>query len=64
MREADPELLEPFYDDDAAFYGLAQRSARLLILLMEWGPDRGYFSDLPKSLLFSNSPAQEEAMWR
>ena len=37
LRVADPGLLSPFYADDAAFDGLAGRSAQLLKLLMKWG---------------------------
>ena len=45
LRAADPGLLSPFYADDAAFDGLAQRSAQLLKLLM----NRGTNWDLAKS---------------
>ena len=41
LRAADPGILSPFYADDAAFDGLAQRSAQLLKLLMKRGTDRG-----------------------
>ena len=44
LRAADLWMLEPFYADDVLFDGLAQQSAQLLKLLMERGPDRGYFS--------------------
>ena len=40
LRAADPVLLFPFYADDAAFDGSAQRSAQLLKLLTKKGPDR------------------------
>ena len=43
LRAADPGLLSPFYADNAAFNGSAQRSAQLLKLLMKRGPDQGYF---------------------
>ena len=39
LRAADPGLLSLFYADDAAFNGLAWRSAQLLKLLMKRGPD-------------------------
>ena len=39
LRAADLGILSPFYADDAAFGGLAQRSAQLLKLLMRRGPD-------------------------
>ena len=41
LRAADPGILSPFYADNAAFDGLAQRSAQLLKLLMKMGSDRG-----------------------
>ena len=45
LQTADPEILSPFYADDAAFVGLAQRIAQLLNLLINRGPDRGYFPE-------------------
>ena len=54
-----PGLLSPFYADDAAFDGLAQRSAHLLKLLMNRGPDRGYSPVAAKSLFISATPEQE-----
>ena len=41
LRAADLGILSPFYADDAAFDGSARRSAQLLKMLMERGPDRG-----------------------
>ena len=41
LQAADPGLLSPFYADNAAFDGLARRSAQLLKLLMKRGTDRG-----------------------
>ena len=60
LRAADPGLLSCFYADNAAFGGLARRSAQLLNLLMKRGPDRGYFPDPAKSLFILNTPGQEE----
>ena len=48
--------------DDAAFNGLAQRSAQLIKLLMKKGADQGYYPDLDKSLFISNTSRQEEAV--
>ena len=45
LRDADPTLLSPFYADDAAFDGLERRSAAQLRILMERGPDWGYFPE-------------------
>ena len=64
LRAADPGILLPFYADDAAFDGLAQRSAQLLKLLMRRGPDRGYFSGPAKSLFISYTSGQEDAVKR
>ena len=64
FRAADPGLLSPFYADDAAFDGWAQQSAHLLKLLMERGPDRGYFLEPDKSLFISDTPGQEESARR
>ena len=64
LRAADPGLLSPFYADDAAFDGSAQRSAQLLKLLMRRGPDQGYFPEPAKSLFISDTSGQEEAAKR
>ena len=48
-----------FYADDAAFDGLAWRSAQLLKLLMRRGPDRGYFPETAKSLFISDTLGQD-----
>ena len=47
--DADPTLLSPFYANDVTFDGLERRSAAQLKLLMDWGLDRGYFTDPAKS---------------
>ena len=61
LRAADTGLLSPFYADDVALDGSAQRSAQLLKLLMKRGPDQGYFPEPAKSLFISDTPGQEEA---
>ena len=53
LRAADPGLLSPFYANDAAFDGSAQRSAQLLKMLMRRGPDRVYFPKSAKSHFIS-----------
>ena len=64
LRSADPGLLSPFYAYNAAFDGSERRSAQLLNLLMEMGPDRGYFPNPDKSLFISDTPGQEVAAKR
>ena len=64
LRAADLGLLYPFYADDAAFEGLIQRIAQLLKMLMERGPEWGYFPNLDKSLFISDAPGQDEAAKR
>ena len=56
---SNPGLLSQLYADDAAFDGLARRSAQLLKLLMRRGPDRGYFPEPANSLFISDTPEQE-----
>ena len=64
LRLANPGILSPFYAYDAAFGGLARRSAHILKLLMKRGPDRGYFPEPSKSLFISDTPGQVEAAKR
>ena len=53
---ADLGLLSPFYTDGAVFVVSARRSSRLLKLLMEMGPGRGYFSETSKFLFVADTP--------
>ena len=64
LISADLGLLSTFYQDDAMFYGLARQHAQLLQLLMERGPDRGYFPESANSLFISDTLGQEEASRR
>ena len=64
LRTADPEILSPFYADDAAVDDLARRSAHLLKPLMKSEPDRVYFPETAKYLFILNTPGQEEAVKR
>ena len=64
LRAADPGLLSPFYAYNAAFDGSALCSAKLLKLLIEIGPDRGYLTEPAKSLFISYIPGQDEATKR
>ena len=61
LRAADPGLFSLFYADNAAFDGLARRSAHLLNMLMKREPDWGYFPKPAKYLFISDTPGQEEA---
>ena len=61
LRAADPGLLSPFYADDTAFDGSAQRSAQLLKLLIRKGPEWGYSPEPAKYLFILDTLGQEEA---
>ena len=56
LRYTDPTLLSPFYADDVEFDESEIQSAAQLRLLMNWGPDRGYFPEPYKSLFVSDKP--------
>ena len=58
---AGPGLLSPFYTKKAVFDRSNIRSAQIFNLLVEKGPEQGYFPELAKSLLIVNFPEQEEA---
>ena len=64
LRDADPTLFSPFYANDAAFDGLTRRSAAQLLLLMDWGPDKGYFTERAMSLFIADNPEEKEAAKR
>ena len=64
LRATYPGILSPFYTDDVAFDGSARRSAQLLKLLMDRGPDRKYFIETAKSHFIVDTPGQEEAARR
>ena len=61
LRVADPGLPSPFYMDDAAFDGSAQRITELLKLLIKRGPDRVYFPKPAKYLFILDKLGQEAA---
>ena len=56
LRDTDPTLFSTFYTDDAEFDRLARRSPAQLQLLMDQGPDRGYFPEPAKSLFVAENP--------
>ena len=51
LQDMDPTLLSPLYANDVVFYGSSWRSAAQIRLLMDRGPERGYFPEPAKSLL-------------
>ena len=53
-------LRAPFYSDYAMFGGPADRNAGLMIILLEWGPVRGYYPEPAKSIFICDSPTLEE----
>ena len=61
LRDADPALLSPFYANDVAFYRLTWRCAAQLILLMDRGPNKGYFPELSKTIFIEDNPEEKEA---
>ena len=61
LQAADSGLLTRFYMDDTSFNGSTWRSAQILKILLERGPDQGYFPKTVKSLFIADSPDQEEA---
>ena len=61
LRDEDPTLLFHFYVDNAAFDGSAWRSVAQLRLLMNRGPDQGYFPKPEKSLFIVDNPDNKES---
>ena len=51
---AEPGLVTPFHADDEVFDGSEMISSHLMKMLLERGPDQGYFSEPPKSLFIEN----------
>ena len=65
LMDADPTLLSPFYANDAEFDGSERWIAVEcggVCLLMDQGPDRGYFPKPAKSILITyNLEEKDEA---
>ena len=59
LRDADPTLLSPLYADDAEFDGSARRSVAQLRLLIDRGPEQGYFPKPAKSLFILDNPEEK-----
>eukprot|EP00957_Ditylum_brightwellii_P161977 12332619-Ditylum_brightwellii.AAC.1 len=55
------KVLTPLYADDLSLDGLAKANARLILHVMERGPDRGYFMDPTKSIHICDNKTQVEA---
>ena len=50
MREAHPNILQPWYADDASMAGKVSRIAALMRILLARGPARGYYPEPAKSV--------------
>ena len=61
LRATGLGLLSPFYANDAAFDGSAQRITYILKMLTKRGPDRGYLPETAKSLFILDTLRQEAA---
>ena len=65
LRTEVPELLQPWYADDAAMNGDAKDVARAFSLLQRWGPGVGYFPEPEKSVVIcpaNRRPQIQEAL--
>jgi len=54
LRESVPEVLQPWYADDAAMAGPVQGIAKAMRLLADQGPARGYYPEPAKSIFLCN----------
>ena len=61
LREAYPTLMSPFYANDALFDGLSRKRAAQLKMIMDQGPDQGYFPETAKSLFIDDNLEDEDA---
>ena len=64
LRDAYPNLLSPFYANDAVFNGPFSHSAAQLRLLMDRKPHQVYLPEPSKLLLISDKPKHKEAARR
>jgi len=51
LQAAVPEVVQPWYADDAAMAGPASKVRKAMMLLQKWGPARGYFPEPAKSIV-------------
>jgi hypothetical protein len=56
-----PEVIQPWYADDAAMAGRASKVRDAMRLLQQWGPDRGYFPEPAKSIVVCERESRERA---
>ena len=61
LRDSYSTLLTPFYVNDAAFDGSERQIAVQLRLMMDQGPDQGYFPKQANSLFIADTPEEKEA---
>ena len=59
LKEAVPDVVQPWYADDAAMAGPASRIRTTMKLLMKWGPARGYFPEPAKSIVVVDDTQRE-----
>jgi hypothetical protein len=59
LRRDVPGCLQPWYADDAAASGKVSDVARVMELLMERGPHRGYFLEVSKSIVVCQATERE-----
>eukprot|EP00957_Ditylum_brightwellii_P105953 8081667-Ditylum_brightwellii.AAC.1 len=59
-RAADKGVLAPFYANNVALDGPADRNAQLLCILVKHGPDFGYFKEPEKSIHVCNDAEEVE----
>ena len=60
LRQAEPEVLQPWYADDAAMVGPVDAIARAMRLLERQGPARGYFPEPEKSIFVPTKPHEAD----
>ena len=61
LREAQPAVMQPWYADDAAMMGFAERVAACFELLIRVGPHFGYHPEPEKSYVICPLAAEAAA---
>jgi hypothetical protein len=62
LRQAAPDVVQPWYADDFSMVGKSKAVARAMDLLVTLGPARGYYPEPTKSLLICHDGEQAEAL--